>query len=231
MTSSPAVRTRHPKSTTRANILAKAYQMYLNREIDHGDERLSAVLDQLGYTTGAGYQIWANQAAFREDLKVYVAENIEYAKLGMIDAKRAELEARNLKVFDKFVLHSGDNFLEHFVGQEGFFLSLRFFGMADDRPDEVTTALREAYSQGSWEVEDRFQFVLDRFERRLRPEFEMADLTAAVTALFEGYALRHRVDPDRAMRRVQHCDEEHYAFSVAFLGTVTQYVERVHPSE
>lgn len=231
MSSSPAVRTRHPKSTTRANILAKAYEMYLKREIDHGDERLSAVLDQLGYTTGAGYQIWANQAAFREDLKVYVAENIEYAKLGMVEEKRAELEARQLDDFDLFVLYSGDNFLEHFLGQEGFYLSLRFFGMGSDRPEDITKALRGAYTKGSWEVEERFRAVLQGYEHRLLPEFEMADLTTAVTALFEGYALRHRVDPAQATRKIIYRGEEHYVFSVAFLGTIKQYVEKISNSD
>ncbi len=32
----------------------------------------------MGYTTGAGYQIWVNQAHFREDLQVYIAQNLDW---------------------------------------------------------------------------------------------------------------------------------------------------------
>lgn len=224
MSNSQAVRTRHPKSITRANILAKAYEMYLANEIDHGDERLSAVLDRLGYTTGAGYQIWANQAAFREELKVYVAENIDYAKLEMVEAKRAALMERNPE-FPLFVRCSGDIYFESFIGKEDFYLSLRFFAMSGDRPEPITNALSGAYHQSSWAVGARFADVLKFKEHRLRDCFEMEDLTAAVTALIEGYALRYRVDPERASRKVQFEGEEHYAFSIAFCGLIFQFIE------
>lgn len=226
MSNSQAVRTRHPKSTTRATILAKAYKMYLADELEHGDERLSVVLEELGYTTGAGYQIWANQAAFREELKVYVAENIEYASLRAMADKIAGLAALNLP-FEEHVRTAADQYITTFLTNDDFYLTLRFFAMSDRRPAAVTQALVGAYERSSWEAAELFAGTLARFERRLLPQLEMSDLTASVTALVEGYALRARVDRSKIERRVDVGDSPHLAFSIAFLGIVKEMTEPI----
>lgn len=224
MSETQVVRTRHPKSITRATILKRAYEMYLARELDHGDERLSVVLDSLGYTTGAGYQIWPNQAAFREDLKVYVAENIVYADLESVADKRAEQAARNLP-FEQSVLHSGDTFFESFIGQEAFYLTLRFFAMGNDRPAAITEALSDAYYRASWDVCELFEASMAKFKRRMAQDFTIEDLTMSVTALLEGYGLRARVDPKRAAVKVNAYGGEHFLFSVGFLGVMSEFTE------
>ena len=226
MSKAPAVRTRHPKATTRANILKQAYEMYVDRRLVHGDERLSAVLDELGYTTGAGYQIWANQAAFREDLQVYIAENIEFASLRTIAAKVADLASRGLP-YEQHVLAGADQYFEMFFGREQFYLTLRFYTMAEDRADPITEAMIDAYERLSWETADLFEAAFERFGRRLRQPLQMGDLTAAVSALVEGYALRGRVQPKVAARKVDYGDGRHYAFSVAFLGLINQFTEEI----
>jgi hypothetical protein len=224
VSNSQAVRTRHPKSTTRANILAKAYQMYLAEELEHGDERLSTVLESLGYTTGAGYQIWANQAAFREDLKVYIAENIEYASLRAMAEKVSELAARNLP-FEQHVLTAADQYIEVYLSQDDFYLTLRFFAMSDRRPAAVTEAMIGAYERSSWEAAELFANVFARFKRRIRSGLEMEDVTAAVTALIEGYALRARVDRTKVDKCVEVDGRPHRAFSLAFLGLIKELSE------
>lgn len=221
-----AVRTRHPKATTRATILSKAYEMYVARELVHGDERLSLVLDELGYTTGAGYQIWANQAAFREDLQVYIAENIEYASLERLGTDIAELAAQNLP-WPAHQLAGGDLYFDAFIGREEFYLTLRFYAMDDQRPEAISTAVRDAYERLSWETEALFNASLERFRRRIVSGFEMRDLIVATCALLEGYALRHRMQPAQAARKVQSEGGEHYSFSVAFLGLLEMFTEPV----
>ncbi len=224
MSETQSPRPRHPKSTTRLTILAKALEMYQDRRLEPGDEKLSAVLAELGYTTGAGYQIWDNQADFREDLKIYVAQNMDYASLEVVAEKRAALAARNLP-FEQRMLFSGDNFFESFVGGEGFYLTLRFFAMGDDRPAEITDALGSAYDRSHDEVSRLFEGMLSDTGRRLRESIEMTDLTAAISALFEGYALRYRVDPTVGGARVMIEGDLHYTFSVAFRAVLLGLTE------
>ncbi|MGI9598764.1 MAG: hypothetical protein ACR2QK_21550 [Acidimicrobiales bacterium] len=206
--------------------MQKAYEMYLDRRLVHGDERLSSVLDELGYTTGAGYQIWANQAAFRADLQVFIAENIEYASLKTIAHKIAELAAQDLP-FDQHVLRGGDQYFEVFIGREEFYLTLRFFAMAEDRPDEIREALLDSYERSAWETTELFNMAFDRFDLRIKPHLQMSDLTAAATALVEGYALRGRIQPEVAERKVEYMGATHYTFSVAFLALVREFTESI----
>lgn len=226
MSSSQAVRTRHPKSVTRATILQKAYELYLNREITHGDERLSTVLDELGYTTGAGYQIWANQAAFRDDLQVYVAENIEYATLASLAGHIQELHSKNLS-FDNQVLAGADLYIDMFLGREDFYLSLRFFAMAADRAKDITNALIQGYERLTWEMMSLFESVLNDHGRKMKAGLTLQDLAVATTALVEGYALRQRIQPDKLEPSINYSDGVHHVFSIAFLGVVREFTEEL----
>ena len=219
-------RVRRPKATTRTIILQKAYEMYLDGQLTPGDERLAVVLNALGYTTGAGYQIWANQAEFRADLAVYIAENINYASLRSIQTEIVELGAMDLP-FEEHVLASGDLFMGYFLEQEDFYVKLRFVSMPEDRPSEITTAMQDAYEQASWEVSEVFTNTLTRFRRQLRPPLDMQHLTTAVTAAVEGYALRHRLQPERASSPIEYRGGKHHPFSVVFLAIVNEMTEPI----
>lgn len=200
--------------------------MYLSRELVHGDERLRTVLNELGYTTGAGYQIWPSQEAFREDLWVYIAENIEYASLRSMADKTIELAAMNLP-FEQHILTAGDLFIEAFLGREEFYLKLRFFEMGDDRPPKVTAALRDAYEQSAWEAGQLIAVTLERFGRRLCRSLEMTDLTVAITAALEGYALRDRLQSERVATSVVKHGGPHHAFSLVFLAIMQEFTEPI----
>lgn len=226
MNKAPVVRTRNPKSETRATILAKAYDMYVKRELEHGDERLSAVLDELGYTTGAGYQIWANQAEFRADLQVYIAENIEYANPDRIADDIAAVAA-TAESWEEYLLGVGDLYAENMIGDEAFYLSLRFFGMAEDRPEPITEALRDAYERSRWQAEERFELAMSGVGVRMKEPLRPADMAVALTALMEGYSLRASVQPDQALAKLKLGNTEHYAFSYGFLAIVQGFTERV----
>lgn len=226
MKKAQAVRTRHPKATTRATILAKANEMYLDRRLIHGDERLSHVLDELGYTTGAGYQIWPNQAAFRRDLQIYVAENISYASPELVVDDIAKAVASS-ESFDELCLNVGDLYFAEMLGADEFYLTLRFFGMAQDRPDEITEALSDAYERSSWAIGPRLEAAMGRAGKKLREPFIIDDLSMAVTVLLEGYALRASVQYERVTAKYEFEGGSHYAFSVAFLAIVNQYTEDI----
>ncbi len=218
-------RTRRPKEMTRAVILERAYDMYLARDLIHGDERLSVVLESLGYTTGAGYQIWPNQAAFRLDLQVYIAERIDYASLApLVDELRA-LRARFDEIgWDRYVLELGDLYHDYFVGREEFYLLLRFFAMGDDRPPEVTEAMRDAYVQLGWELEAALAAACDERGFLLKEDRSMPQLVGTITALAEGFALRHRVGPE--IPPVEVDGRTHRPFSVALRAVILDYLIR-----
>ena len=225
MSTPTSVRTRHPKSVTRATILQKAYELYLSRDLVHGDERLSVVLDSLGYTTGAGYQIWANQAAFRDDLQVFIAENVEYASLDALAGEVEALHARELP-FEEQVLAGADLYVHNFLGREDFYLTLRFYAMAE-RPQAITDAVAQGYERLTWQTTDLFKSVFASHGRQMKSGLTVEDLALAATALVEGYALRVRVQPDRPRSAVQYLDGPHHSFSVAFLGLVKEFTEEV----
>jgi hypothetical protein len=198
--------------------------MYIARELIHGDERLSLVLDELGYTTGAGYQIWANQAAFREDLQIHIAENIDYATLEVLGAELADLDSKDLGWSDH-LLAVGDLLYGAVGGREAFYLTLRFYAMSDGRPEQISAALGDAYDRLSAELESLFASMLDRFDRKVGDGAEIHDLVVAATSLLEGYALRARIRPADAGSRVKYDGGDHGAFSVAFLGVMDAFTE------
>lgn len=222
-TSTPA-RTRRPKEATRAAILAKAYELYLDKKLTPGDERLSVVLDSLGYTTGAGYQIWSNQAEFRQELQVYIAENIEYASLRAIAGQVAELDRLKLD-FDQRVLEGAERYITAFLGREDFYISLRFMSMPAERPPQITAAITQAYERLTWETSELFKNVLKVEGRRMKDGHTYDDLAVATSALAEGYALRNRFQPERIKTDIATEYGPYHAFSVSFLGIVTQMVE------
>jgi hypothetical protein len=226
MKKATAVRTRHPKATTRATILAKAYEMYLDRRLIHGDERLSHVLDELGYTTGAGYQIWANQAAFRRDLQIYVAENIAYANPELVAADVEKALAASESA-DEVSLHVADLYFAAMVGVKEFYLTLRFLGMGEERPEEISETLSDAYERSSWEVVERLENALTQVKRRMRDGLTVEGLGVAITALLEGYALRFAAQPEKASKKYEYDGRSHTGFAVAYLGIVNQFTEPV----
>lgn len=218
-------RTRRPKEMTRAVILERAYEMYLARELTHGDERLSVVLESLGYTTGAGYQIWPNQAAFRLDLQVHIAERIDYASLAPLAEELGALRARDDIDWDQYVLELGDLYHDYFVGREEFYLILRFYAMGDDRPPEITEGMRDAYVQIGWQLEAGLAESCEARGFRLRENRSMTQLVGSISALAEGFALRHRVGPE--IPQVEVDGRMHRPFSVALRALVLDYLVRV----
>lgn len=229
MNSTPTTRVRRPKAATRSIILEHAYKMYLDGRLTPGAERLAAVLDELGYTTGAGYQIWSNQAAFREELAEFIAENVDYASLRRAAVEIVELNAQNLP-FEEHVLAAGDRYITGFLAHEDFYRKLRFVALPDDRPHGVTMALRAAYEKSSCEAGELFTRVLADHGRRVRAPLTIRDLTGAVTASLEGFALRERVQPEQVSKAVTAHGGTHHIFSVTFLAIVLDFTEKIPSS-
>lgn len=211
------------KTITRSVILQHSFEMYLDRRLQPGNESLTDVLRELGYMSGVGYSIWPNNVSFREDLAVFIAENIEYASLRNLASGLDDLLARGLS-YEDHVLRGGDHYARTYIGREEFYLMLRFFSEVDRHSEPLKQAIQDAYERASWEAKEYLGSLLSRFARRTRDGVSLDDLANAVTALVEGYALRARIQPEKAQPSPDG-KSEHHPFSEAFLALLTHYTE------
>ncbi len=205
---------------TRARILEKAYELYRDNVLVHGDERLSVVLESLGYTTGAGYQIWPNQAAFRRDLQIYVAQNLSNR---CVEILAAEIDSRDKGELDDYVLAMGERFVDHLSNCDDFYFGLRFFAMGDDRPTEIGEALQASYDVLAADVGLCVDGALAHFGLVFRPGRTRDQLVTTIVALAEGFALRHRTRPASSPAEVG--GQEYHPFSVALLSLAHQFCQ------
>lgn len=212
------MRTRQTKEETRQTILERAYEMYRDGGLDRTDVKVATVLKDLGYTTGAAYYIWPNQAEFRREFMIHMAENIEYGTLRALQEDIAELNKRDL-TFRQRVLLGGDAYIDNFLGQEDFFISLRFYEMLHP-PKEIRTAVSLAYEAMQGHVVAYFEGLLARYGKRMRDEsvYGVNEIVVSGTAMVEGFALRHRFQPEKIERTIVMEDDKHYLFSVNMLA-------------
>ncbi len=207
-TATPAVRTRHPKQVTRRTILAKAYEMYVERRLVHGDERLADVLAELGRTTGSAYQIWTNQPEFRRELQTYVAVKLPYAGLYELTPELFARVTSERDGFDAQTEALAGHLYDTFTGKndrDRFLLQLRFYGMTDERSEETTQALIEQADQAAMVVRSMVKPWIDRHDRRIAPPYDDYDLATSVVALTEGFALKASLADGRGVFRSMFC--------------------------
>ena len=221
------MRTRQTKAQTRQTILDQTYEMYRDGRLDRSDVRLAAVLNELGYTTGAAYYIWPNQAAFRREFMIFLAENIEYATMRVLADRVAEVRA-NHPAFDETLLNGSDMYIDHFVRQEDFYMSLGLYEMVDP-PDEVVTAVSLAYESMQGQVVAFFTESIARHDRRFVDEsvYGVNELVISCTAMVEGFALRHRFQPEKITPSVPFRDGKHHLFSVNLLTLAEAFTEPI----
>ena len=193
---------RRPKGLTRKAILERSYELYVAGRLAPGDERLAVVLDDLGYSSGAGYQIWVNQAAFRADLQVFVAQRLSATAVASVERNLAAMaDAPTTAPLEQLLASCLERLVAELSEGETFYLLLRFFSMADDRPEEVTGALHAVIRQIEQQLEQHLVALLPSHGRRMRAGRGPGQLSGAVFALAQGLALRRRASgPDRADR-------------------------------
>lgn len=221
------MRTRQTKEETRRTILDRAYEMYRDGGLDRTDVKVATVLKDLGYTTGAAYYIWPNQAAFRTEFMIHMAENIEYGSLSALGGRIEELHASDPS-FEEEILRGADLYLENFLEQENFFINLRFYEMVDP-PSEIRAAKSLAYEQMQGHVEQFFAHVLARHGRRMTDEsvYGIPELVVTCTAMVEGFTLRYRFQPGKITPSVPCQGGKHHLFSVNLLALVEANTEQI----
>jgi hypothetical protein len=183
---------RRPKLQTKQAILDTAVEMIDSDGIpERVDLRLSSVLGRMGLTTGAAYNIWANQEEFQRDLGLALLSDLSWAgpEVNAIDFEPRDNDPEaELKRLAKL-------YFKALTSRERYFVALQFWGVRQPSAD-----LQDAILQGFRSNEERWaQFYslgLDWAGLQLRSPFTMAEFANAVAMVTEGAAIRHRFDPE-----------------------------------
>jgi len=150
--------------------------------------RLSEVAHAAGYTTGAGYRCWDNQAAFHHDLAIAavgwrevepIAETVAQIKQ-LVDARAPLGEIIRIAAEANLFQYPEDTSLLNT-------LTLRTCGPTDDA---VAQAAREHLTTTIESFAALYALLLRIYRLRLRPPFTLVDLTVALLALTEGFAVQ-----------------------------------------
>lgn len=194
-TARPSRPARQDTAATRLRLLEAGRELLLAEgSLDHVNIRLADACTRAGYTTGAAYPIWGSQRHFQEDLAGFVVSSFEFAGPDTIAEELAQIVADT----DDYVVaarRATKTFLDRFVLQDDFYLALRFWPVRTPST-ELAAALAEGYRavHESWTA--MFEGLLAVYERRLRPPATIDQLAVILSALLEGLALRHRIEPD-----------------------------------
>jgi AcrR family transcriptional regulator len=145
--------------------------------------RLSDVAHEAGYTTGAGYRCWKDQAAFHRDLAIAaVRRRNEDPIAGTVRRIRDLVDARAplaevIRVAAEANLHGEPD-----------------EAVAEAARDHVTTTIESFVAL--------FGLLLEVYGLRMRPPYTLVHLVLAVLALSEGFAVQSLAgDPHPRVRR------------------------------
>lgn len=158
------------------------------------DIRLTDVLELVGLTTGAAYNIWDSQDEYRTELATYVAKNLEWADDRLLRDSLANMPTD--VPLEEWITASGNAYFEAFVARWDYFILLQFWGVKN--PDEeLVAAIREGYDMVHQRLVFLFQVTVEMYDLKIEDPYTVDDMAVAATAICEGLAIRHRFEPDR----------------------------------
>jgi len=216
-----AQRRRLPRRTmeeTRALMLAAATKVVCAAALDDSDDAAAAALahvrvkqvaqaatrmerDRLGeedippITIGSVYQIWSTQADFQADLLVHLAERFAVLVPGVqesIDRFGAAV-AEGVPVTEMVRQVLGEN--HRFTRSHPLFrVILTFYASAaNPRVREALERLDEAFTGAA---DTAWQGLLDAYGLRMRPPYQVRQLTVSIAALLNGFHIYSIVRPE-----------------------------------
>ena len=155
------------------------------------DLRLSSVLEHMGLTSGAAYNIWPTQQAFQRDLAHHLIGEYSWAgpdhnEIKFDPTAEPTDEVRRLARL----------YLESFTDDTQFYLALRFWGVKDPSA-ALQEAVRAGYSVNHEQWRLFYLFGFDWAGLRIRDGYSLDDFVVMATMVTEGAALRHRFEPER----------------------------------
>lgn len=182
-----------------------------------------------GYTTGAAYPIWKSQRGYQRDLAHYVAANFEWAGSSAIEVELLEIVATSSGL-EETIRRAAPLYLHTVVTNEDFYIALRFCSVREPS-EELSSALLKGYEIVHTSFVELFSGVLELYQRRVRAPFTVDQVTAAITGLTEGLALRHRIEPDMVTPTFAVEDHEHRStlYAEALLAIAIHFTEPIPP--
>lgn len=172
-------------------------------------------------TTGAFYQIWADQAAFQQELLAYVMDRIATPGAEQVEARAFEMVADGAPPDEIFRQISDADF--RWTGESPeLFLALGLGALAP--ADMVRDAQEEANSRYLLSADHLLTTLLRYAGRQLVADRTMEDLIWATEALAVGYLLRSRTHPEIPERQD---DRGWTARASAYLGVLNAFTEPI----
>lgn len=176
-----------------------------------------------GLTTGAFYQIWADQAHFQRELLAHVMDRIAIPGAAQIRALALTMIAEG-RPADEILRQVGDLDLELSRRSPEMYLALGLGAMV---PAQLVRRAQQGANRRYIEaLSDLLGTILRYGGRKVRADHDMTDLIWAVEALEVGYLLRSRTDPDVPAKTDARGWSSH---AVAWVGVVHSFTEPVGP--
>jgi hypothetical protein len=217
---SNVTRKRMPKRTlaeTRELMLHAAVDMICERAQEAGDDVVAAALshvrltqvaqratslvrartgnqDATAITTGALYQIWPSQVDFQADLLFHIADRQATLVPSLpksIDGFR-DASAHAVPL-EEILRRTMEEAHRHYREDPLFRVELGFLISACDPRVRAAIAHRQSAFKATADV--AWQSLIDTYGRRLRPPFQIRDLTDAVAAQISGSVIIWFADP------------------------------------
>lgn len=186
---------RQDTEATRLRLLEAGRELLRTRgSLEHVDIKLRDACDQAGYSTGAAYPIFNSQPEYQAELARFVASSFDWAGPSLFGDQLAEIIA-SAEDHVEAIRRSTQLYLSQFVEQDDFYLALRFWSVRSPST-EMADALSEGYRVVHDEFVELFTGLLAVYGLQLRPPATIDQVTMILTAIAEGLALRHRIDPD-----------------------------------
>ncbi len=181
------------------------------------DLRLSSVLDQMGLTSGAAYNIWASQRDFQHDLAHHLVREYSWAGPDRTDTK-LDFDAEPTDEIRRLA----ELYLESLTDETQYYLTLRFWGVKHPSA-ELRDSVKKGYAgnHSQWRV--FYHVGFDWAGLRMRNGYTMDDFVVMATMITEGAALRHRFEPERLRGA-----DGRSLYSEALVALVEYFTEPVH---
>ena len=191
---------------TRDRLLEAGYRLLMERGMSSTlPVRVADVVSSVGQTTGAAYQLWANQAEFQRALAVYsLAKTTWEGPKPLLDQVSAAI-AKNAP-FSEVLRTMCGAYFDCLVKDPGFYTYLHFWSVSLHEND-LRSLIQFGYERFQGQFVAVYATLLDGFGLRLADPYTLDDLATTVSALVEGFALRHLVDAARAGRSFEFDDQ------------------------
>lgn len=191
---------RQDKQRTRSRLLEAGRSLLLEQGVsEHVDVKMSDACEASGYTTGAAYKIWPTQRDYQRDLALHLASNFDWAGPQTIQDELYEIIA-STNDYVELTRAACIAYLDAFVSEDDFYLALQFWSVQNPST-ELAAALVQGYETVHCGFVDLFDGLMQIYRRRPKGQTTKSQLTTMATAVTEGLALRHRVEPERVTTR------------------------------